>query len=265
MNKFSDKKNVYIPGLDYGRAIASIFVLLWHLHVFGVTELFSNEVPVPYIPHWSDILNVNILLQAVPFFIFLSCFLYAKQDTASAHLKRRLIRALALYLFWSIAYFLVTGGLPALFNAIDSITTRPLYSIVTGVGTFYFFFSLFISIFLTSIAVKLQSKLLICWIFIAAAVITLLQLLTLEYQITWTTAFWSPLNYLLMPPSAVLLVKYISTNIPNLKVTIWIFSCFIVVATIEWALLVHPSFFPGKDTPYLHTHAYPPHYSPLPQ
>lgn len=62
-----------IVGLDYGRAIAALFVLLWHEHFFGKGDMFNPDAKAPFLPTLVDVLNVNVLLQAVPFFIFLSC------------------------------------------------------------------------------------------------------------------------------------------------------------------------------------------------
>lgn len=236
----------HIYGFDYARAIASILVLLWHIHAFGVSDLFSINVPSTYIPTWSDVVNINILLQAVPFFIFLSCYLFASRPAGQTNLKGRIIRIGSLHLFWPITYLLFTGGVTAVIAAAHTFPERPLYGVITGLGTYYFFSALLLTILLTALARSFENPALIAWAILAAALITAFQWATVHYKIMWPTAFWNPLNYIIMPPVAVLLSRYIAAAISTRKLALSLAFIWSICAALEWAFLVNPAFFPGQ-------------------
>lgn len=231
-----------IPGLDYGRAIAALFVLLWHEHFFGKGEMFSPTVASPFLPSLVDILNANVLLQAVPFFIFLSCYLYVSRGAGIAPLKRRLSRIATLHVFWGCAYFLVLGGLPALTASLGLFLTRPYYATVTAMGSFYFFSSLLVTIALTHIACQLRSSWLIAIAGLSCVLIVAMQVATVKFGIPWASAFWSPFNYLPAPPLAVLLVRHLKGDRASSTLIAGLAVAFIATVAAEWALLANPVF-----------------------
>ncbi|MFD4841038.1 acyltransferase family protein [Achromobacter sp. NPDC058515] len=231
-----------IAGLDYGRALAALFVLLWHEHFFGVGSMFSQTASSPHLPGPADILNANILLQAVPFFIFLSCYLYVARESGMPALKRRAARVTTLHVFWGIAYFVVLGGIPALISAAATFQTRPVYATVTAMGSYYFFSALLVTVVLTHIAARLRSSWLIALTLVSFAAITGMQAATIKYGIAWTSAFWNPLNYVAIPPLAILLVRHLEGQGPTLKTISLLAAAFVLVAAAEWALLVDPVF-----------------------
>jgi hypothetical protein len=231
-----------IAGLDYGRATAALFVLLWHEHFFGKGEMFNPAVASPFLPSLVDILNANLLLQAVPFFIFLSCYLYVSRGPGAAPLKRRLSRITTLHIFWGCAYFLVVGGLPALAAASGLFLTRPYYATVTAMGSFYFFSSLLLTIALTHIACQLRSSWLIAITGLSCLMVVAMQIATVKFGINWASAFWSPFNYLPTPPLVVLLVRHLKGNQAGSILIAGLAVAFVGAVAAEWALLANPVF-----------------------
>lgn len=231
-----------IVGLDYGRAIAAVFVLLWHEHFFGRGGMFSATATAPFLPNLADILNANILLQAVPFFIFLSCFLYVSKGPSRSSLKRRASRLTTLHIFWGCAYFLVMGGIPALVIALSTFQARPIYATVTAMGSFYFFSALLLTIALTHMASRLSRSWLIALTVFSFALISAMQIATVQYGVPWAAAFWSPLNYLTMPPLVILLVRHLDGRQASSRLIAILGAAFIGVAALEWALVVSPAF-----------------------
>lgn len=233
---------IRLPGLDYGRAIAAVFVLLWHEHIFGLGRLFSPEATAPFLPTIVDVLNANVLLQAVPFFVFMSCYLYARNGPSRSSLKRRTARLTTLHIFWGVTYFLVMGGIPALSEALSVFLTRPIYATFTAMGSFYFFSALLVSVALTHLALKLSSSALIAAACAGALAITTMQVATVQYGVLWASAFWSPLNYVLIAPAAVLLARRLGDRPATAALSASLVAAFVGVAAAEWAFLVHPEF-----------------------
>lgn len=231
-----------IQGLEYGRAIATLFVVFWHEHIFGRGRMFDQEIAFPTWPSLSDVLYSNVLLQAVPFFIFISCFLYASKDPTWPTLKARTKKLTILHCFWAISYFLILGGIPALLAALSTFQSRPLFAIFTGMGSYYFFSALLVTTLATHFAARLKNNAL--WVCLG---ITLLGTIGMQFaaiaeENTWTAAFWNPVNYLPAAPAAIILVRHCRAN----QATGWLVGAgtvlFILSATIEWLYLPHKFF-----------------------
>lgn len=231
-----------IVGLDYGRAIAALFVLLWHEHFFGKGEMFNLTAKAPFLPTLVDVLNVNVLLQAVPFFIFLSCYLYVSKGPNWASLKRRVSRLMTLHIFWGVMYFLVIGGIPALVVASATFKTHPFYATVTAMGSFYFFAALLVTIVLTHLASGLSRAWLVSLVVLSFVLITAMQMATVQHGVLWTSVFWSPFNYLAMPPLAVLLARRLRGNQGDGSLIALLGIAFVGVAAIEWTFVPSPVF-----------------------
>ncbi|CAB3643518.1 hypothetical protein LMG26685_02166 [Achromobacter mucicolens] len=226
-----------IYGLEYGRAVAVLFVLLWHEHIFGRGRMFYPETAFPAWPSISDVLYSNVLLQAVPFFIFISCFLYASKDPTRASLSARTKKLITLHCFWAVTYFLVLGGVPSLLGAFSTFQIRPLYALFTGMGSYYFFSALLVTTIATHFASRLGDTALWACLIGSLLSITGMQVAAITGWNTWAAAFWNPLNYLPTAPAAVLLVRYTSKD----KIAPWFAlgatAFFVLSAILEWLLL----------------------------
>lgn len=236
MDRFMSQHPTRIHGLEYGRAAAVLFVLLWHEHIFGRGRMFDPNTASPAWPSLSDVLYTNVLLQAVPFFIFISCFLYASKSPSLATLGGRAKKLTALHCFWAAAYFLVLGGVPALMEAFSTFQGRPLYALFTGMGSYYFFSALLVTTLVTHLTTRLGETALWAFLIVTMLVTTGLQIAAIIGS-AWTAAFWNPLNYLPIAPAAVLLVRYSAAN----RIAPWFAAAgsglFILSAILEWMLL----------------------------
>jgi len=240
----SDKQKIH--GLDYARAIFSIFVVLWHFHVAGTSTIFNSVTNSPYSPSASDIINFNVFLQAVPFFILASCYLYAETATSIRYLGRRIVRIGTLIVFWAVAYHLFYGGADGLIQAIGKLNERPVYQTVTALETYSFFVGLLISVVLSALAVYCNLAILILWVVLGSTAVCYFQWQTIVQGTIWTGSFWNPLNYVAYPAAAALVYRL--TKSPSaLKFLGWAsVILFIISTTLEWRFLVNPSFFPGQ-------------------
>lgn len=235
-----------IHGLDYARAIFSIFVVLWHFHVAGTSAIFSSATDAPYSPNVSDIINFNVLLQAVPFFILTSCYLYAETATSVRYLGRRFVRIGTLLVFWAITYHLFYGGADGLMEAVGKLNERPIYQTVTALETYSFFVGLLISVTLSAIALYCNMAVLIIWTVLGSTAICFFQWQTIQHGTVWTGAFWNPMNYIAYPAAAALIFR-LSKSPSALNRLGW--GCaglFVIFAALEWRFVVDPTFFPGQ-------------------
>lgn len=227
--------------LDYGKAVAVLFVLLWHEHIFGRGSMFDISAKSPVIPSVTDVLYANVLLQAVPFFIFLSCYLYATGVPTWATLRKRTAKLSVLHLFWGFTYFLVVGGVPSLLGAFDSIQERPLYAVLTAMGSYYFFSALLVATVLTHFATALRTRTLVGILIVSTIMIIAMQVSAIFFQVGWTTVFWSPLNYIAVPPAAILLYRHLNGEKPRLKLIGILSALFLATAIAEWAYVASPT------------------------
>jgi hypothetical protein len=227
--------------LDYGKAVAVLFVLLWHEHIFGRGAMFDISTKSPVIPSIADVLYANVLLQAVPFFIFLSCYLYAAGKPTLVALRRRMTKLSILHVFWGIAYFLVVGGIPSLLGAFESIQARPLYAVLTAMGSYYFFSALLVATALTHFATTLGTRLLVGILIASSLMIIAMQVSAIFFQVGWAAVFWSPLNYVAVPPAVVLLSRHLNGRRPSLRLIGILGALFVATAIAEWAYVASPT------------------------
>lgn len=149
---------------------------------------------------------------------------------------------MTLHVFWGVTYFLVIGGIPALVVAFATFKTHPFYATVTAMGSFYFFAALLVTIALTHLASRLSRMCLVMIAGLSFALITAMQVATTQYGVLWTAVFWSPFNYLAMPPLAVLLARHLRDNRVSGRLIALLGIAFVGTAAIEWAFVPNPVF-----------------------
>jgi hypothetical protein len=230
-------------GIDYLRASMSLFVLAWHIRLFGMSSLFS---PTEYPRHrmeLSDLINFNILLLAVPVFFLVSLFLQVEKWKATqGRIWGRIEHLTYLYLFWttvSLAVYKMEGYLYLVWP--DSILSAFLFVLSGGRSLFYFIFSL---ILLTA-AGYASRRWPLRWKQILA-----LGCLALLWMFPWIVledkrfhllvALWNPLNFLVYVFIAHLLSHYFG-NHPEMirtsgywKAVLCLGILFVLTASWEW-------------------------------
>lgn len=243
MNNQSDHtKNIHLYGIEYGRALLSVFVVAWHFKVFGITPLFDRSIELPYRPSWMDVINANVLLIAVPWFLLASSYLYARRQKTIKQLLQRCIYFLSLMLFWALLSAFFSGGIQAVHDRISALIDEPLYEMSIGMSSiYYFFFSLSIVMVLTHICMKLENRFVAVWAISGAALLVFFQYMTQERSVGWTSAFWNPLNFLIIPPIAVLITR--SVLQPKMPLIILLVLASTTLAVLEWRYLVNTAYF----------------------
>ena len=148
-----------VVGIDYLRAFFSVCVVGVHLGYVFPSLIFR---PRRYEEHTftaSDFVNFYVLCLAVPVFVLISTYLYARKPTDPAGLWRRLGRMVRLLVFWSVLFqiYRYTG-----FGAIKGIPREPdrlaVYLMSGGSTVYYFFEALAFITIITHWATRLPGR-----------------------------------------------------------------------------------------------------------
>lgn len=237
------KSQDHIPGFDYARALFSIFVVLWHTHSIMQPTLWSATDITHYRPSVNDILNFHGLLEAVPFFVTMSVYLYVRRGGGISRLSKRCAHLFLLALFWGIASQIFSHGVQYLQDLANLFKSHPFVMTAQAGGTiFYFFASLLVTIVWTEIVQRLKTNLVWAALVLSSGLFTLLAWLLLSGHSDWTLSFWSPLNYVMYPPAIVLFIRYQELLMRRPFIVSSIFLALCVLASIaEWHTLILPA------------------------
>ena len=150
--------------LDLLKAIAIVFVLLWHLQPIRLSPIQANTIH-----NVLHFFNINITLIAVPIFYLVSILLIFRKST-SFLLYQRLARLLSIYLFWSIIQIIMsylTINASEFFNLGLQIRSQPMWKNfvmggpplpIVGDSVVYFLFNLIVLTSVSFIYSKIQKK-----------------------------------------------------------------------------------------------------------
>ena len=169
----------HIEGIDYLRAIMSVFVVVLHMGGGGHTLICSKTEYHQHVFGVSDFVNFNLLLLAVPTFIFISNFLYASGGVNNTKLKKRLKRILILLTFWTIAYFIYLDGYHGLLMLVPhSFGSFAIIVLHAGGTVYWFFVSLMVCLLMTHLIAKLKCRLQIVGFVLSIIILAILPELT---------------------------------------------------------------------------------------
>ena len=233
-------------GIDYLRAFMSLAVIAWHMRLFGTSSLFDLNGYSTHRIQFSDIINFNLLLLAVPVFFLISIFLQIEKCLKrSPDFWGRIERLTYMYFFW-IGIFLIICKIEGKFSLLwpDTGLKAVLFVISGGKSLFYFLFSLILLTILSQLSMRqplIQQKILA---FFFLVLLWVCPAIVVRYDaFHLLTAFWNPLNFLVYVYIARLVYHYIGNN-PHFihsilfkKVLLFIFILFVISATCEWSWL----------------------------
>lgn len=189
----------YHYGFDYLRAFMSLAVVAWHLRVFGLSGFFDPEGYRHHFITFSDIINMQVLLLAVPVFFLVSLFLYFEHGAMDNHYFVRRVRKIAgLYGFW-LAVFLVIYGCSYGFSSLVPVGGWDLLrKIISGWGSlYYFFFSLLLLTCLARFIAPFPRRLVWLLLAVSLAVLWVMDLLVKSGVTSGSlVAYWNPVNFL---------------------------------------------------------------------
>jgi peptidoglycan/LPS O-acetylase OafA/YrhL len=236
-------------GLNWLRAFFSIAVVIWHLNAFPNSTIFVEAKILKHSFNFSDFLNFNILLYAVPFFIFISLFLFAAKERNFSYLKTRILHLLALYLFWLIFYQVWKHG----FSGIDYLIPKSFLHLVNltlkGAYTIYYFFTVLIfNLIIVFLFQKLSNTILYVSCFFSILFLFIAPYLAIYLKIEEISAYWNPLNFL--PYSFVVLILTRNSEVIRLHsipLVLVFFGFSIFLSIVEWGNLVNVFFFKTEN------------------
>jgi hypothetical protein len=225
----------------------SILVVAWHIHLFGVSLIFSEA---EYLIHefcLSDFINFHILLLAVPVFIFMSLFLFSRKAQSLSTLFSKLKKLLILCVFWVLAIKIWESGSGGLRSLTPTSINSFLSLILTGGGTIYYFFvSLILCLFFTYFILKLSVQKQIIGLLISLICLFVFPQISIAKGFYELSAYWNPLNFLPYCFGAVLLANNIELIVKYFKILSISLILFIIFSYLEWSYCVNSIFFPGQ-------------------
>lgn len=241
--KISDDR---INGIDYLRAICSVFVVVWHMKGGGQSLLWSKDRLLEHTFTVSDFLNYHILLLAVPTFIFISNFLYAFKGPSREALTKRLKRLLILVTFWPITFiFIKRGGINGFHNIIPrSIDWFVVFVLTAGYTAYYFFVSLIICLLITHFVIRMKSRFQVIGFVLSVIILTFLPEAAKITGIYKLSCYWNPLNFIPFSFAAIFFAKrldYIRSR-GTILLAISIILC-AIFSVFEWKYYVDVGLF----------------------
>jgi len=242
--------NSRIEGIEYLRAIMSIFVVIWHMEGGGQSLIFSKN----YLEHVftvSDFVNFHLLLLAVPTFIFISIFLYASHRADKIVLKKRLKRILILLTFWPITFIIYNNSFTNYkgYQRLPVITPTSLNDFIftilkAGDTIYYFFTSLIICLLISHLFIQLRQRFQILFFLLSTGFLACLPEITKQIDLYPLSAYWSPLNFIPFSFAAVLVAQNRGKVLANRKIILFtsIVLC-ILFSIFEWKYSIGSIFY----------------------
>lgn len=237
-----------IEGIDYLRAIMSIFVVVWHMGGGGRSLVFSKDEYLKHVFTVSDLVNFHLLLLAVPTFIFVSIYLYASKPVSIMRFKKQLGRVFILLSFWPIALILYKNSYQGLLTIVPSSPIDFVYTVLRAGNTIYYFFtSLIICLFTAHFFLQLDRKFQLPVFSVFIIFLIVLPQLTITTGFYPLSAYWSPLNFIPLSLAAVLFAQN-QNNILKNRTIVLLFSVVLcaLFSIFEWKYSVGSIFFPGQ-------------------
>jgi peptidoglycan/LPS O-acetylase OafA/YrhL len=176
----------------------SLAVVAWHIHLFGISTLFDKRLFSHHAITFSDIMNFQFLLLAVPVFFLISLFLFFDHyKTHDGYFKNRIKRIACLYGFWLGLFFLFYVWRYGFSPLLPTDGKNLLMKITSGWSTlYYFFFSLLIVTCLARMVVLVPRY--VVWLLFILSLLSLWGvafLVKIGVAPNYLVAYWNPLNF----------------------------------------------------------------------
>lgn len=244
---FNDNR---IQGIDYLRAIMSVFVVIWHMGGGGSSLIFSEDHFLEHTFTFSDLVNFQILTLAVPTFIFVSIFLYAFKSTSESSLFKQLKRLLILVTFWPVAFIIFNYSYMGLKFLVPHSVGQFVMTVLTAANSIYYFFvSLIICTLLTHLVARLGRRIQITGFVVTTLLLGCLPTITKATGFYELSAHWNPLNFIPLSFAAVLVAQNMEHFQSGRKKLIAIaLALFVLLSLFEWRYDIGDIFFPGQGS-----------------
>lgn len=232
-----------IEGFDYLRALLSVFVVAWHMSAAGKSLIFSQERYLEHTFTLSDLVNFHILMLAVPGFIFISSFLYARKGVSLGALKKRMLRLLPLVTFWPVAIIVYRHGFKKLLHLVPRSPEHFLLLVMrAGYTPYYFFVSLMAALLFTHLIAKLGTRSLVAGFALSILYLAVIPTVTEATGLYLFSAYYNPLNFVAICFAAVLVARNLEALLVRMKGVVGI--CLVLTllfAVFEWYFCIGES------------------------
>lgn len=242
-------RTVRLDGIQWLRAIMSVFVVAWHLGGGGKSLIWTDQYP-KHAYTASDFANFQVLLLAVPIFMLISNYLLARSDPDGATAWRRAQRVIVLLLFWPLMITIYQGGWT---NVVANFPSTPqgwLGYVLSGAqSVYYFFVSLLITYALTYFANRLSLAANVALLLLATLATGLAPIASITYDWPLLSAYWSPVNFLPFAFAGIVVHRLFGPESSSARALLAASVLLIagaVLAVVEWQSYPHAVFFPGQ-------------------
>lgn len=237
-----------LEGIDHLRAAMSLFVVIWHMKGAGKSSIFSEQEFPRHLFTVSDFVNFHLLLLAVPTFVFVSVYLYARNPVTIAGLGSRLGRLAVLGTFWPIALIIYGAGHAGLRQAFAGSLAEGMRFVLRGGNSqFYFFPSLMLCLIAAHLFLNLGRLAQIGVFVLSCGMLAALGPLAMLTRVSALSAYWNPLNFVPVAFAAALIARH-GDFFARFRTRVVAISILIaaVLAVLEWRFIVSDVGFGGQ-------------------
>lgn len=242
-----------IDGIQWLRAILSVFVVVWHLGGAGKTGLWDGRF-LEHQVNFSDIVSFQILLLAVPGFMLISNYLLAVADPNGEVAWKRIQRVIILLLFWPLAFTLFQDGWGGVVGHWPKTGDQAIiYVLTAGQTIFYFFVSLLLTYGVTLLAMNLSTKIIIALFAVSTAIVAAAPIAAVASSYPPLAAYWSPLNFLPYSFAGLVVFGLFGPESHRLRATVVALVLLAVgvgAAGLEWQHYRHGLFYATEQVSY---------------
>lgn len=248
-----------LEGIEWLRAIMSIFVVAWHLGGGGKSLIWTDQF-ARHVYTASDFVNFQILLLAVPTFMLISNYLLARSNPDGATAWRRAKRVMALLLFWPVTLTIYQGGWTNVAANLPGTPQGWLIYVLTGAqSVYYFFVSLLITFALTFFANRLPLTANVGLLAASTLLTGLAPIASRTYGWPLLSAYWSPVNFLPFAFAGIVVHRLFGPQSSSARALLAAGALLIAgaaLAVVEWQSYPDAVFFPGQGYAFpAHTRA----------
>jgi surface polysaccharide O-acyltransferase-like enzyme len=238
-----------VVGIDYLRAVFSVGVVAVHLNYVFPSAIFDPDRYTEHTFTASDFVNFYVLCLAVPAFVLISTFLYARKPTDAAGFGRRLWRIVRLLAFWSLLFQLARFGAMGAVKHVPVPWRDPpafaLYALTGGDSYYYFFVDLLVVTLVTHLAARLSTP--AVWGLFAAAtlVVGVLPIAHRETGLFFLGLHADPLNFVPFAFAGIGLARLSAAGDDRTLGRVGV-GCLVLAAAaalLDWTVYVDPVFF----------------------
>jgi peptidoglycan/LPS O-acetylase OafA/YrhL len=238
-----------LEGIDHLRAVMSLFVVAWHMQGAGRSSIFSKEAFSRHSFTLSDFVNFHLLLLAVPMFVFVSVYLYARNPVTTVGLGHRLGRLAILGTFWPVTLIIYYARYSGLRQALPgSLAEGVRFVLRAGNSQYYFFPSLMLCLIAAHLFLMLGRRTQIGVFVLSCGLLAALAPLTMLTQFPAISAYWNPSSFFPVAFAAVLIARHEGFferyRTPVVMISIAMAA---VLAVLEWRFFVGEVFFGGQS------------------